>query len=190
MWPFSRKHHKQDDLTLLAEGRCPSCGGEMAGEERGLSYVLACKSCQWNVATTNYHHPAWDKTAYEIWIAGPVHDSEHALRDICDLWHVNHSEAKRILYGQSPAECGVSVWRVYLMFERCAVCGLKVKTKPDFPWNLEQNPIEVRKGPPCPYCGRSLASSNACQCFVCGTNWRDPSRVTRHGRLLGHDDRR
>lgn len=32
-------------------------------------------------------------------------------------------------------------------------------------------------GPPCPYCRRFLRNKNAKQCFECGMDWHDPSRV-------------
>lgn len=32
-------------------------------------------------------------------------------------------------------------------------------------------------GPPCPYCNRFLRNKKAKQCFECGMDWHDPSRV-------------
>ncbi len=182
MWPFRKKPKPTYDLTSLEKGKCPVCGGDVSGREAGLSYVLRCHSCNWSIASTNRHHPAWDKNLYDIWVEAHSTDEAQALADIAHLWHVDANEARSILQGQLPAERGAAVERVFNVYERAAVCGLKVRIKPDFEWNLEENPFDPRHGPPCPYCGRNLASAKAKQCFVCGTNWRDPSNVTRRGK--------
>jgi hypothetical protein len=34
---------------------------------------------------------------------------------------------------------------------------------------------------PCPYCGAALRTPRSKQCFICGTDWRDPENVIRRG---------
>jgi hypothetical protein len=38
------------------------------------------------------------------------------------------------------------------------------------------------EGPPCPYCGSTLRSDKAKQCFECGTDWHNPASVVRRVR--------
>lgn len=33
---------------------------------------------------------------------------------------------------------------------------------------------------PCPYCGKSLRSDGARQCFECGKDWHDPDQIVQH----------
>ena len=35
-------------------------------------------------------------------------------------------------------------------------------------------------GPPCPYCGRLLATHRAKQCLTCSMDWHDPQNVVCH----------
>jgi hypothetical protein len=38
---------------------------------------------------------------------------------------------------------------------------------------------KTRTGTACPYCGRPLRTERAKQCFECGTDWHDTSKIIR-----------
>lgn len=64
------------------------------------------------------------------------------------------------------------------LVEKATGCGLKWAQlwaeHPDGPREAEKWP-----GPPCAYCGKTLRSKSAKQCFECGMDWHDPDNVRR-----------
>lgn len=44
-------------------------------------------------------------------------------------------------------------------------------------WIADHEPVEHM---PCPYCGKTLRTKEARQCFECGTDWHDPEFLVRH----------
>lgn len=48
-------------------------------------------------------------------------------------------------------------------------------------WVLHPDgPRQRVMGPPCPYCGKELFTTQTKQCLQCGWDWHDPSHPVRH----------
>ena len=122
------------------EERCPECGSPISATEEGLSLVVTCGNCDWSVVTTNYNHPIFDEEKYTVFIRAMSVDRKKAMSGLSVALGLGILKARGVVDNALPVAEAVTATEVYRLHRTLAARGMKIRTVPAFPWQLDDPP--------------------------------------------------
>jgi len=120
----------------VAFSNWPECGGSVVSKVDGSSLVLHCTVCSWEVATTNQHHPAFDRTAYSVFVSAPTLERGRLIAVLAAELGLGIAEARRLVDNGDPIASKANASEVYRLDKTLRPLGIMLCTEPSFPWPL------------------------------------------------------
>ena len=118
----------------IARGLCLQCKTPLKWFEQGLSCGWECAACDWSVVTTNYRHPIFDRTKYDIWLVSEGVDRKKAVAAAVLIFNIEVATARSTSDERRPVCRHVSAADVRLLLRDAMQQGLRIRTEPPKEW--------------------------------------------------------